>query len=101
MSIHNINPFLFGLYYNPFITYKCRLASQANAGSYPAQAKLKSILTNVLEELPDAPLYYSVHELSKTLKTNPPAQDLFRSALVNAGEPQCCVRWPCAWSASI
>ena len=72
---------------------------QANAASYPAQAKLKSILTNVAEELPDAPLYYSVHELSKTLKTNPPAQDLFRSALVNAGAPQllsCIPRWACS-----
>lgn len=63
-----------------------RLLSQENREAYPAQQRLQSILTTVLEELPDVPFYYSPHDLSKLLKTTPPAANLFRSALVNAGE---------------
>lgn len=63
-----------------------RLWVQDNKDAYPAHQRLQSMLTNVLEELPDVPLYYSVHELSKLLRVPPPPQDTFRSALVNAGK---------------
>ena len=62
---------------------------QDNTASYPAHAKLTSILTNVLEELHDVPLYYNTHDLSKILKVTPPPQNTFRSALVNAGQYSC------------
>lgn len=37
------------------------------------------------EELPDAPLYYNLHDVAKTIRTTAPSADTFRSALVNAG----------------
>lgn len=57
----------------------------SNASSYPAAPRVKALLTTVAEELPDAPLYYSLHALAKTVATAPPPADTFRSALVNAG----------------
>lgn len=51
----------------------------------PAFAKVHSILTNVSEELPDAPLYLSLHDVCKTLRTQAPRSDTFKSALANAG----------------
>lgn len=65
--------------------YSSMTHHQAEPGRYPAAAKLRSILTAAGEELPDAPLYYNLHSLCKTLHTTPPSADLFRSALVNAG----------------
>ena len=56
-----------------------------SGGRYPAHAKLRSMLTAAAEELHDVPLYYSLHSICKTLHTTPPAADVFRSALVNAG----------------
>ena len=61
------------------------LPVQENKDAYPAFAKIRSILTAVVEELPDVMLYYSLHNLSKTCRTTPPPADTFRSALVNAG----------------
>ncbi|GAQ82087.1 tRNA methyltransferase [Klebsormidium nitens] len=52
---------------------------------YPAYDKVHSILTAVSEELPDCPLYVSLHALSATLKCTPPSAILFRSAVANAG----------------
>ena len=60
---------------------------QADAGALQAEVRLKSLLTLALEELPDVPLYYNVHDLCKILKAVAPSQDAFRSALVNAGRP--------------
>jgi tRNA (guanine26-N2/guanine27-N2)-dimethyltransferase len=57
----------------------------SNASSYPAAARVKALLTTVAEELPDAPLYYSLHSLAKTISVTPPPSDAFRSALVHAG----------------
>ncbi len=56
-----------------------------NASAYPAGARVRALLTTVAEELPDAPLYYSLHALAKTVSAAPPPADTFRSALVNAG----------------
>jgi tRNA (guanine26-N2/guanine27-N2)-dimethyltransferase len=46
---------------------------------------LHSLLTAVSEELEDVPLYFSLHDVCKTIKTMPPRANVFRSALVNAG----------------
>ena len=51
----------------------------------PAYSKLHSILTAVSEELPDAPLYFNLHDMCKTLRSAAPKADVFKSALVNAG----------------
>ena len=59
---------------------------QGEPSRYPAQAKLASILNAVKEELIDVPLYYNLHDLCKTVHCSPPPADLFRSAIVNAGE---------------
>ncbi|KAL4859544.1 putative tRNA (guanine(26)-N(2))-dimethyltransferase 2 [Chlorella vulgaris] len=53
--------------------------------SLPAFGKLHSLLTAVSEELEDVPLYFSLHDVCKTIKTMPPRANVFRSALVNAG----------------
>mmetsp|Transcript_27832 Transcript_27832/g.49727 ORF Transcript_27832/g.49727 Transcript_27832/m.49727 type:complete len:523 (-) Transcript_27832:218-1786(-) len=58
---------------------------RANKDNYPAFKQISSIMTTVLEELLDVPLYLNTHEMSKTLKCTPPKHELFRSALVNAG----------------
>ena len=56
-----------------------------NAAAYPAAPRVRALLTTVAEELHDAPLYYSLHALAKTVSAAPPPADTFRSALVNAG----------------
>ncbi len=43
------------------------------------------MLAMALEELPDAPLYYNLHDVAKSVKLSAPPADTFRSALVNAG----------------
>lgn len=43
------------------------------------------MLTQAAEELPDAPLYYDLHDLCKTVKSTPPKMEVFRSAIINAG----------------
>ena len=57
----------------------------AQKESFGAYEKIHSILTVVQEELKDAPLYVSLHDMCKTVKCTPPAANLFRSAIVNAG----------------
>lgn len=56
-----------------------------NKSHYPAHKKMHGILTSVMEELPEPPLFISVHTLSQILKCQPPSTTLFRSALHNAG----------------
>ncbi|PSC68820.1 putative tRNA (guanine(26)-N(2))-dimethyltransferase 2 isoform B [Micractinium conductrix] len=58
---------------------------RADKANLPAFDKLHSILTAVSEELPDAPLYFNLHDVCKTLRTTPPRSEVLRSALVNAG----------------
>ena len=59
---------------------------QDNRHLYPASNKVISHLTAVSEELVDVPLYFSLHEVCKTVKCSPPKADVLRSALINAGE---------------
>jgi len=59
---------------------------QANKELYPACNKVISHLTAVSEELVDVPLYFSLHDVCKTVKCTPPKADVLRSALINAGE---------------
>lgn len=58
---------------------------KAEKALFPAYNKIHSLLVNVAEELPDVPLYFNLHEISKTLKCSSPRAEVLRSALVNAG----------------
>ncbi|XP_059639753.1 tRNA (guanine(26)-N(2))-dimethyltransferase 1 isoform X2 [Cornus florida] len=52
---------------------------------YPAYDRISAVLTTVSEELPDAPLFLSLHNLCATLKCTSPSAVIFRSAVINAG----------------
>jgi hypothetical protein len=61
------------------------------------------MLALAAEELPDAPLYYNLHDVAKSVKLSAPPADTFRSALVNAGAltlpyTYCCLCTAC-WDA--
>ena len=60
---------------------------QDNKAQYPAHNKVISHLTAVSEELVDVPLYFSLHDVCKTVKCTPPKAEVLRSALINAGTP--------------
>ncbi|XP_019442764.1 PREDICTED: probable tRNA (guanine(26)-N(2))-dimethyltransferase 1 isoform X2 [Lupinus angustifolius] len=53
--------------------------------SYPAYDRISAVLTTVSEELPDVPLFLSLHNLCATLKCTSPSAIMFRSAVINAG----------------
>ena len=61
------------------------LALQAEPERYASYAKLRALLVLAAEELPDAPLYYNLHDVAKTIRVTAPPADTFRSALFNAG----------------
>lgn len=53
---------------------------------YAQYDKLRGMLLNVSEELPDVPLYFNAHDVCKTVKCTPFKTELLRSAILNAGE---------------
>ncbi|CAN6294056.1 unnamed protein product [Urochloa humidicola] len=53
--------------------------------SYPAYAKISAILTSVSEELPEAPLFVSLHNLCAILKCTNPSMVMLHSAIRSAG----------------
>ncbi|CAI8594215.1 unnamed protein product [Vicia faba] len=53
--------------------------------SYPAYEHISAILNTISEELPDVPLFLSLHNLCATLKCTSPSAVIFRSAVINAG----------------
>lgn len=61
------------------------MGQQADKERYAAFGKIKGLLTSASEELHDAPLYYNLHAVCKTLHVTPPSGDIVRSALINAG----------------
>ncbi|KAL9157911.1 hypothetical protein ABFS82_08G034200 [Erythranthe guttata] len=52
---------------------------------YPAFSRISAVLTTISEELPDVPLFLSLHNLCATLKCTSPSAVIFRSAVINAG----------------
>ncbi|KAJ8557211.1 hypothetical protein K7X08_002836 [Anisodus acutangulus] len=52
---------------------------------YPAYDRICAVLTAISEELPDIPLFLSLHNISATLKCTSPSAVMFRSAVINAG----------------
>ncbi|KAM4113772.1 hypothetical protein ACJW30_04G021600 [Castanea mollissima] len=51
---------------------------------YLAYARISAALTNVSKELPDVPLFVSLHSLCATLKCTSPLAVIFCSAVINA-----------------
>eukprot|EP01083_Nonionella_stella_P123296 371468_1 len=60
---------------------------KTNAADYAASDRLIGMLTVAAEELPNAPLYYTVPELATILHATTPKFAAFRSAVINAGFP--------------
>ncbi|KAJ0754303.1 putative tRNA (guanine(26)-N(2))-dimethyltransferase [Helianthus annuus] len=58
---------------------------KAMKNRYPAFDKISAVLTTISEELPDVPLFLSLHNLCGTLKCTSPSAVIFRSAVINAG----------------
>ncbi|XP_057522092.1 tRNA (guanine(26)-N(2))-dimethyltransferase 1-like [Amaranthus tricolor] len=52
---------------------------------YPAYNRIIALLTTISEELPDVPLFLSLHNLGGTLKCTSPSAVIFKSAVLNAG----------------
>ncbi|XP_009624965.1 tRNA (guanine(26)-N(2))-dimethyltransferase 1-like isoform X3 [Nicotiana tomentosiformis] len=52
---------------------------------YPAYDRICAVLTAISEELPDVPLFLSLHNISATLKCTSPSAVMFHSAVINAG----------------
>ncbi|KAK4426265.1 putative tRNA (guanine(26)-N(2))-dimethyltransferase 2 [Sesamum alatum] len=58
---------------------------QSMKDRYPAFSRISAVLTTISEELPDVPLFLSLHNLCATLKCTSPSAVIFRSAVINAG----------------
>jgi tRNA (guanine26-N2/guanine27-N2)-dimethyltransferase len=58
---------------------------RARRPAYAAFDRVQGLLASVLDELPDAPLYFDLHAVAKTLRCSAPRAETIRSALVNAG----------------
>ncbi|KAF5791909.1 putative tRNA (guanine(26)-N(2))-dimethyltransferase [Helianthus annuus] len=58
---------------------------KAMKNRFPAFDKISAVLTTISEELPDVPLFLSLHNLCGTLKCTSPSAVIFRSAVINAG----------------
>ncbi|XP_044309625.1 tRNA (guanine(26)-N(2))-dimethyltransferase isoform X1 [Varanus komodoensis] len=56
-----------------------------NPGRFQTGPRIQGILSMVMEELSDVPLYYTLDQLSKTIRCNSPSLLQFRSALLHAG----------------
>ncbi|ETW01211.1 N2,N2-dimethylguanosine tRNA methyltransferase [Aphanomyces invadans] len=71
--------------HNKDLVLKIREHVLKNAAKYPTKDRLHGLLTSVSEEVVDAPLYYTLPGLSKTLHCQQPRMDQVQVALMNAG----------------
>ncbi|XP_012889701.1 PREDICTED: tRNA (guanine(26)-N(2))-dimethyltransferase isoform X2 [Dipodomys ordii] len=60
-------------------------AVSANPSRFHTSQRIRGVLSVVTEELPDAPLYYTLDQLSSTIHCNTPSLLQLRSALLHAG----------------
>ncbi|XP_041838700.1 tRNA (guanine(26)-N(2))-dimethyltransferase isoform X2 [Melanotaenia boesemani] len=60
-------------------------AVSGNPSRFGTSKRIEGMLSMVTEELEDVPLYYTVDNLSSTIKCNTPSLLQFRSALLHAG----------------
>ncbi|OMO58572.1 tRNA (guanine(26)-N(2))-dimethyltransferase [Corchorus capsularis] len=68
-----------------FHTSRCKINEGSMKDSYSAYDRISAVLTRISEELPDVPLFLSLHNLCATLKCTSPSAVIFRSAMINAG----------------
>lgn len=57
----------------------------SNPSRFQTSQRIQGILSMAIEELGDIPLYYTLDNLSKTIRCNSPSLLQFRSALLHAG----------------
>ncbi|KAM5238031.1 tRNA (guanine(26)-N(2))-dimethyltransferase [Ctenodactylus gundi] len=60
-------------------------AVRANPGRFHTSDRIRGVLSVVTEELPDVPLYYTLDQLSSTIRCSTPSLLKLRSALLHAG----------------
>lgn len=52
---------------------------------YAQYARIRGLLVEARDELPEVPLYYDLHDVCKTLKCQSPKMEVMKSAIINAG----------------
>lgn len=60
-------------------------AVSANPSRFHTSERIRGVLSVVSEELPDVPLYYTLDQLSSTIRCSTPSLLQLRSALLHAG----------------
>ncbi|GLC42577.1 hypothetical protein PLESTB_001115800 [Pleodorina starrii] len=68
-----------------FVSELLKEVETGGTNSYAQAVKVRGYLLSASQELPDAPLYYNLHDICKMVRITPPKSDVFRSALVHAG----------------
>ncbi|RHY39857.1 hypothetical protein DYB30_008475 [Aphanomyces astaci] len=85
-SKETIGPIWSAPLHNKDLVLKIRDNVLKNPTKYPTKDRLHGLLTSVSEEVQeDAPLYYTLPGLSKTLHCQQPRMDQVQVALINAG----------------
>uniref|UniRef100_A0A8C8XWH2 tRNA (guanine(26)-N(2))-dimethyltransferase n=1 Tax=Panthera leo TaxID=9689 RepID=A0A8C8XWH2_PANLE len=60
-------------------------AVSTNPGRFHTSERIQGVLSVITEELPDVPLYYTLDQLSSTIRCSTPSLLQLRSALLHAG----------------
>ncbi|XP_073743815.1 tRNA (guanine(26)-N(2))-dimethyltransferase isoform X2 [Callorhinus ursinus] len=60
-------------------------AVSTNPGRFHTSERIRGVLSVITEELPDVPLYYTLDQLSSTIRCSTPSLLQLRSALLHAG----------------
>ncbi|KAI5758609.1 unnamed protein product [Gulo gulo] len=60
-------------------------AVSTNPGRFHTAERIRGVLSVITEELPDVPLYYTLDQLSSTIRCSTPSLLQLRSALLHAG----------------
>ena len=83
---HMGGPLWNGPIYEPaFVTTLAEHIESAASGTYPSADRISAVLTNVMEELVDVPLFWDVTDLGRLLHVSTLKLDMIRSAIANAG----------------
>lgn len=75
-------PIWTGPLHSPAFVQEVLDTASTNLGTYK---RIQGVLTMILEELQDVPLYYTLEKLSSTLHVENPPMPVIRSAILNAG----------------
>lgn len=58
---------------------------QSHPPTHSHPLRVRALMTTVLEELPDVPLYFNLHDVCRTLHCSAPKAEIIKSAIINAG----------------